>query len=113
MIFHCKATLHTEDLEEKVRLYHKEYAEYEQHKAKMENDSLYSIQNGDTLIEEPIAPKPKTGFVKCNFRKEHIVGYESAGKVILLLIDFSKTGQGSYIIKYDDKVIKELDALLD
>ena len=113
MIFYCKATLNMDDFEKKVEVYRKAYEKYEDHLYKMEQDDMYKIQHADTVMEPPIQPKGETGYVKCNFRKDTIVGYEEAGSKILLMINFSMTGQGSYIIKHDDKIIKKLDDLLE
>lgn len=112
MIFHCKAALNTESQHKKIAAYQKEVDEYDIHLTKMDDDDLYRLANAELVMNPPVAPKPETGYVRCNFRNESIIGYEVSGKDIMILINFSMTGQGSYIIKYDDKVIKELDKLL-
>lgn len=113
MIFYCKATLNMENYDRDMELYHKEIDVYNAHVFKMQENDLYKIENADTPVDVPTKPEYETGYVKCNFKKDIIIGYEVSGSQILLMINFSMSGQGSYIIKYDDKIIEELDNLLD
>lgn len=113
MIFHCKATLNLKEHQKNLDAYYIEYDKYIDHKEKMVHDDMYRIENADVIVEEPVRPKGKDGYTKCNFKKESIVGYEVSEDIIFLIIDYSMTGNGSYIIKYDDKIIEKLDNLLE
>lgn len=99
------------DLNKVMNEYNKKLYDYKVVREKIEEDEVYALK----LEEQPIEPEmpeiPKTE-IKVHFKDSEVNRYELEGDEIFIYLSNSAE-EYRYITKYDDKIIEQLDRIIE
>lgn len=113
MKFEVKIYKYDEDYKKECIKYESSLLKYEKD-IEVFNDEPYMFDHKEPEI--PVEPKPQESTTFINIKSNLIIGYEiqkdNKESLLKLNLDKSKMSDYSYIIKYNDKIIEELDELL-
>jgi hypothetical protein len=99
-----------------IKKYNKDIVKYEKYRNTIDNEDnlLFKLRNENDEVEMPIFPEPPISFTVGNIKDELIQGYylRKDYDEIIVYLNSQLIADSSLIIKYDDKIIEQLDKIL-